>query len=143
MSDKIELIIRADERKNAWMKYVNFQSSMLKNGLKYLLLFLLSANVLADTDWTRVAMNTVVVMDWAQTRDAMAMGYIEENNILGEHPSDDEVNKYFLTLLISYNLIGEYLISEKYKAVFYGGIFITHGIGVENNYGFGVKFKID
>lgn len=96
----------------------------------------------AETDWTRVAMNTAVIMDWAQTRDIdQHPGLYEANKILGRYPSDAEINRYFLLELLAYNLVGEYLISEKYQAFFYGGIAMVHGDAVLHNYNMGVRFR--
>lgn len=112
--------------------------------LKFILLFLLSTGALADTHWTRVAMNTVVVMDWAQTRNIdQHPDLYESNKIMGRYPSDAEINRFFIIELLAYNLIGEYVISEKYKAVFYGGIAMVHGGAVLHNYNVGVKFQFD
>jgi hypothetical protein len=102
------------------------------------------APVSADTDWARVAMNTAVVMDWAQTRDIHNHeGLYESNKILGKYPSDAEINRFFILELLGYNLAGEYLISKKYKSYFYGGMALMHTDAVLHNYSMGVKFKFD
>jgi len=109
---------------------------------KYILIFCFSFPVAAETDWTRVAMNTAVVLDWAQTRNIdQHPNLYEENRILGRYPSDAKINRFFIAELLIYNLVGEYLISEKYQAFFYGGIAMVHGDAVLHNYNMGVKFQ--
>ena len=111
---------------------------------KFLLVFLVSFGVQADTDWARVAMNTAVVLDWAQTRDIDNHDNLQESNkILGPHPSDAEINRFFILMLASYNLAGEYLISEKYQAYFYAGIGIAHANAVVHNNSVGLTFRFD
>ena len=112
--------------------------------LKFLLVFLISFCVQADTDWARVAMNTATVLDWAQTRYIAAHPeYYENNKILGPYPSDAAVNRYFVLALLSYNVAGEYLISEKYRAYFYSGVALVHGEAVLQNYNIGLRFRFD
>jgi len=109
-----------------------------------ILLFGLASPAAADTDWARVAMNTAVVLDWAQTRDIDNHQNLRESNkILGQNPSDAEINQYFVLLLLGYNLAGEYLVSEKYQAYFYGGIAAVHTNAVVHNYNIGVRLQFD
>ena len=98
----------------------------------------------AGTDWTRVAANTVVIMDWAQTRNIdQHPSLYETNKITGRYPSDAEINRFFILELLAYNLIGEYLISEKYQVFFYGGLIMIHGDAVLHNYNMGVRLQFD
>lgn len=107
-----------------------------------LMILVFSTPARSETDWARVAMNTAVIMDWAQTRDIdQHTGLHEANKILGQYPSDAEINRFFLLELLAYNLAGEYLISEKYQAFFYGGIAMIHGDAVLHNYNMGIKFQ--
>jgi len=111
---------------------------------KFLLIFLFSFSAMADTDWTRVAMNTATVLDWAQTRAIARDGtHYETNPIIGKYPSDADVNRYFIAALLTYNLVGEYLIDEKYQAYFYGGVLVVHGQATMHNYNAGVRFRFD
>jgi len=111
---------------------------------KFLLIFLFSFSAMADTDWARVAMNTAVVLDWAQTRDIRNHADLQESNkLLGPNPTDAEINRFFILILASYNLVGEYLISEKYQAYFYAGIGMAHADSVMHNHSVGVTFKFD
>lgn len=75
----------------------------------------LTKPALAD-DWTtedsyrQAGVYTVLALDWAQTRDIKNHPkFSERNPILGKHPTDKQVNSYFLAVglahtAIAYNL---------------------------------------
>ena len=99
---------------------------------------------MAYTDWARVAMNTATVLDWAQTRAIARDGtHLEENPILGRDPSDAAVNRYFIAALLTYNVIGESVIDDKYRTYFYAGVLAVHGQAVLHYYHIGVRFRFD
>jgi len=120
--------------------------------MKYLLLILLSFNVYAEgfpedklTKNLMIGANALIVADWAQTR------YIAENPdrfhetgiaeyFIGKHPSTKEVNQYFISSIISANLIGYYLPGD-YKKWWWGWIVVYEFDVVNHNRKIGVKFE--
>ena len=100
-----------------------------------------SAKATADTNWYRVAANTSLVADWAQTRYiAASADHFEKNPIMGRNPSDNDVNKYFITAIILNNVIGE-LLPPQWGNAFYIGVAVVQTHTVLRNYSLGVRFK--
>lgn len=87
--------------------------------MKYLFiaLLLLSSNSFAADPWSEgdvyreVAYQVVQAIDWGQTRFiAKNPGeFYEHNPILGEHPSVDQVDKYFVIASLSHIFISHVL----------------------------------
>ena len=100
-----------------------------------------SAKATADTNWYRIAANTALVADWAQTRYiASDDAYYEKNNYLGEYPTDNEVNKYFIAMLVLNNVIGE-LLPETQSNWFYATVAVAETAQVTLNYSIGIRMK--
>ena len=114
--------------------------------MKYLILIFILTSCCKPAqaeDYSQLLMNTMVIADWAQTRDIADNPRIREGNgYLGDFPTTGEVNRYFVTLLITYNFIGEYCVDEKNKKYLYYAWSVDHGIfGVVHNINAGIKFK--
>ena len=100
-----------------------------------------SAKATAETNWYQVAANTALVADWAQTRYITdSDDFYEKNPILGHYPSDNDVNKYFITSLILTNLIGE-LLPETQSNWFYVTVAVVETAQVTLNYSIGIRMK--
>lgn len=112
--------------------------------MKQLLLIIsLTISHAAVAEWERTTANTLLVADWLQTRDiATNDNYREVNPILGAHPSIKEVDTYFALSIFGTNLVGEYLLPEQHKHVWYKAISILQVTVVARNIRIGVKFKL-
>ena len=107
--------------------------------LPLFLIFPFCAN--ADTNWYQVAANTTLVADWLQTREIASYDYPdEENPILGERPSQAEVNRYFLASTVLTNVVGE-LLPKEYSDYFYLTVAVVETKVVLGNYAIGVRIK--
>lgn len=116
--------------------------------LIFLLLFCSSAN--AGEWWTddkttnslMIAMNTAIIIDWAQTREtADNPKYIEHNRLLGQNPTTKEVNYFFLRELAWHNLAGMVMPDLKWKKRFYAVAFTYRLDVISGNYRLGVSMK--
>ncbi len=107
---------------------------------------LITSDILASEDKGvnpyRVWANTMLVADWAQTREiAVNDDYYEAANLLlGKYPSTREVNQYFIAAILTTNIIGEAL-PVKYRDIWYGGIALIEVNYVLNNYNIGIKMR--
>ncbi|MFA6903332.1 MAG: hypothetical protein WC236_09640 [Gallionellaceae bacterium] len=111
-------------------------------------LFLFSITATAD-DWTRLDAEREVVylivdaMDWAQTRNIARNPdrWYETNAILGDHPSVDKVDAYFVGMALAHCAIAAALPAD-YRAAFqYATIGIEVGYVHRNlQLGIGIKF---
>lgn len=92
-----------------------------------------------------VSANTLMVMDWAQTR------YIADHpenfreggsmrRFIGENPTSGKTNKYFAGTIIINNAIGM-MLPKKYKKTFYGVLNVVYLSTTTNNKSIGVKIK--
>jgi len=120
----------------------------------------------ASSNWTNgdsIRQGVIValqVMDWQQTRkiasESIPESYTEHpdgssarvyarprfhetNPILGDHPSDGEVNLYFLGCLIG-NAAVSYILPPKYRAAWQYTSMAVQGYFVVNNYRIGVRW---
>jgi len=110
---------------------------------KYLpiILLLFSAPLSAETNWYRVAANTTLAIDWLQTHEIIKNdSFYETNKILGKYPSENELNKYFISSILLINIIGETL-PKKYSDYFYITVAVVETKVTFNNYRFGVRIK--
>ena len=105
-----------------------------------LVLFSYCSEIKADN--YQFAANSLLVIDWLQTRDiADSDEFTEKNKILGKYPASNKVNKYFLTAIVLNNIIGEYLLPPPYRKYFYIGVISTQSVVVTRNYSAGVRFR--
>ena len=106
----------------------------LKTGVKmfkFLLLLLVSCPVMAD-EWTtsdtyrEATYIAIDSMDWAQTREIAhdPKKYREQNGFLGDHPSVQRVDAYFVSAALVHYAIARMLPSD-YRAGFQ---YVTIGI---------------
>ena len=121
---------------------------MFKNQCKFFIILIVllgtgwySAKATADTNWFQVAANTTLVADWAQTRYiAHSDDHFEKNPIMGRNPSDNDVNKYFITAIILNNVIGE-LLPPTYSKIFYASVTVVQTHVVLRNFSLGVRLR--
>ena len=117
----------------------------MKNIIAVIVLLLSSS---AHADWSKadtnrqIAFTAVTVLDWSQTRYISKhpdVFYEDFNKYLGEHPTTNKVNNYFLSaMLINYYIA--YALPDKYRKYWqYASISVeTHF--VRNNYQLGIGF---
>ena len=89
---------------------------------------------------THIPANALIIADWGQTRYiAGSDQYSETNPILGKHPSKGDVNTYFLSALVAYN-VAYYLTPERHRDKVSTVVSLVQLGYVANNYRFGVGF---
>jgi len=94
-----------------------------------------------DASW-RTAANLSIFADWGQTRRiAKDDRFYERNHLLGKTPTSNEVNRYFLGLLLATNALGEYAIPIDKKKYFYMGLAGMGTANVLRNYSLGIRGK--
>jgi hypothetical protein len=106
------------------------------------------------TNWLIIAANSLVVIDWAQTRYGTDRpGEFEESgfaeHFTGTHPTTGEVNRYNTAVLLLMNTAGYFLPEEHTlfgmrwnpKKSLYFGMTAIEGVTVHNNYEAGVKLQ--
>jgi len=112
-----------------------------------MLLFLLTP-ISSNADWSKadtnrqIAFTAVTVLDWSQTR------YISKhpdefhedfNKYLGEHPTTNKVNNYFLSaILINYGIA--YALPDKYRKYWQYASITVEAHFVRKNYQLGIGF---
>jgi hypothetical protein len=116
-----------------------------------LLLFLFFANpARAWSDWSDsdralfISSSVAMTADWATTRYAARNdwpdGLYETNPILGKYPHQDQVDLYFVTMLISNYFIADYFKGN--NRTFYLAIrTVTHGAAAQNNVSLGMRLQ--
>lgn len=83
---------------------------------------------------------TLQAIDWQQTKEIAKDPYRRESNmILGEYPSQHEVDLYFLTTTLSCIAVAYYL-PPKWRNVFWGFWIGVEGGYVTHNYQVGIRF---
>ena len=83
---------------------------------------------------------TLHVVDWGQTRDSVDKGYIEKNAILGEYPSKEEVNRYFLITGLLH-VAAAHLLPSDWRGRFQYSTIAVQVYCVHNNYNLGLKIQ--
>ena len=103
-------------------------------------LLLLSSNCFATDKWSdddiyrEVAYQTIWVIDWGQTLNIAKhpQSLYETNQWLGKHPTEFEVNRYFVVNGIIHAIIANYLPSEWRKGFQYLTIGMEVNVVVTN-----------
>jgi len=116
-----------------------------------------------NTSKAEVAAETLIVVDWLQTRDIVrhqsdcsgssgvalvdlakqcgANEYYETNPIIGKHPSMARVNTYFIGVIVGHWLLDQSLSAEHRKWLENGTIMLELGVvGHNQHIGLRVKF---
>jgi len=109
-------------------------------------LLIISSSAYSD-EWSRsdtyreTAYLTLHTIDWMQTREiSRNPNYYEQNNILGSHPTIQEVDRYFAVTAIAHLGIS-YIIPVEYRVPFqYISIGVEFG-AVAHNYSIGVSAR--
>lgn len=101
---------------------------------------------MTDTITLLLMLVTLNVVDWGQTLDIARnpTEYHEYNPILGRHPSEDEVNTYFMIVIpaqIGAGFLIEKLANEKWRNAFWTGCIGLELGMVANNYNLGLKVR--
>lgn len=119
------------------------------------LLFLFARPAFAADPWTdqqigqQVAFTVLLVADWGQTRDIKNHPELEElNPILGPHPTDSEIDRYFAAAVVGHALVSHWLPSRRiaswmpitWRDAWQHVWIARQAVSVENNYSLGVKF---
>jgi hypothetical protein len=105
------------------------------------LLAMFTGPVAAETNWHRVAANSLLFVDMLQTVEISKNNkFIEANKVLGKHPTEREVYQYFALATVLVNVIGETL-PEKYSDVFYISASVVQIATVCHNIRAGVKIR--
>jgi hypothetical protein len=98
------------------------------------------AQGLGRAGWRSVA-NTMIILDWAQTKHiATDDDYYEANPILGKHPSASEVDNFFAASLLLTNLVGGFL-PVVYQTTWFKVVSVTRAGVVAHNAYLGVDFR--
>ena len=88
----------------------------------------------------QMIVTALIAADWAQTRNIARRDDLHETNpIMGRNPSISEVNRYFLTYALAYNL-SAYLLPEKWATRLSITIGAAQAVTVHKNIKIGVKF---
>jgi hypothetical protein len=119
-------------------------------------LFLLFVSVAHAEEWPSTdkwmlgAAVTLMVIDWGQTRDMTRHPwykthcptckdpYYEHNPLLGKTPSIGEVDKYFTAAILG-TLGIAYVMPNKYRPYFLGGVVSLQSYWVYNNHRIGLR----
>lgn len=91
----------------------------------------------------RIAANTLILADWAQTRyiSTHPDDYYETNSSLGEHPSIGKVNRHFLITLAKVDGLG-WLMPHQYQKYWFAGWAIYEASFVLHNHSIGIGMKL-
>lgn len=106
------------------------------------LLFAVVMTAHAADEWTtndvlrQVAVEGLLIADWGQTR-WVAMNdstgkYHEQNPLLGEHPSVEQVDRYFIGWVILHPVVSHFLPRE-YREIFQSVTIFTEVVSVHQN----------
>jgi len=81
-------------------------------------------------------------VDWRQTVNIAHNPdkYYEKNDILGEHPSEARVNRYFLLATIV-KLGIAHVLPHTIRKIWLGAIFVVSANCVKNNHALGIKLE--
>jgi hypothetical protein len=94
-----------------------------------------------DTYW-QIGVLVTQVIDWGQTREIVVNPeYYEKNPILGEEPTLQEVNRYFIVCITGNYLIAKVL-PKNWRRKWQVGSISCQAYYINNNYELGIKMKI-
>jgi len=114
--------------------------------------FCLVSTAVAADPWTKGdkirqgVMLSLMTVDWLQTKEAMRQypRYKEGNPILGEHPSQDSIDCYFLCTVVLKTLLAHFLPNgptsdREYRQLWHGFNIFMSAYAVGGNYTVGVR----
>jgi hypothetical protein len=94
-----------------------------------------------DINWYRVTANSLLFVDMLQTVETSKNDkYMEDNKILGTHPTEREVYQYFILATVIVNVVGE-TIPKKYSNIFYIATSVVQIKAINQNIQVGVKIR--
>ena len=94
----------------------------------------------ADPGATLLQCLMMLAIDYGQTQDIKNRpGFVEENTLLGSHPTAPAVRGYFAGLALGYTAINHYFPAQSKIANLY--CVASHGITAENNLRVGVGWS--
>lgn len=73
-----------------------------------------------------------ILVDWAQTRQALRQGWGERNPILGSHPSDGKLAVYNVLAIASTVSLGA-LLPSRWRTAWLGGVAIVEVFAIAGN----------
>ena len=85
----------------------------------------------------------MMAVDWAQTRDIKnyPLSTVHEANpLMGSHPSDAAINRYFV-LAMGGTALAAYALPLSYQRKFLGGVLILEAATVLHNHSIGLRFN--
>ena len=114
--------------------------------MRILLAFLLLASTTVFADGYLVASESLLALDWAQTRyiSTHPDTYQELNPLLGSHPSIGRVNTHFAGAMLADWAIGDWLRDEfgdDSRKTWLIAVSVVEGSVVAHNYRIGVRFN--
>lgn len=80
---------------------------------------------------------TEILIDWAQTRQALHQGWLERNPILGPRPSDDKLAAYNIAAIAGTWLIGAVL-PHRMRTLWFGAVTGVEGYTIVGNASLGL-----
>jgi len=115
--------------------------------MRLFLIFLMPMILFAGQPWSTQdkvlegAFAASLLADWSQTRDIANHNDLHETNpILGEHPGNGRINRYFLASLALHAFVADRL-DGKWRTA-WQCVWIGAEVGtVEHNYNLGLRFK--
>ena len=112
----------------------------MKTMLLLILIIPMAVNA-KSPDWFMISANSIIAIDYLQTLEiAQSSEWNERNPIMGEHPSTGDVNRYFVSLAIIYNVAAQF-VPKKHRNKFYVAIGLGHGSAVVHNYSAGIRIQ--
>lgn len=110
--------------------------------MKYLLILILLLPNTAFADNLHMYTNTVLILDWLQTREITSNdNFYEKNTLLGKHPTTHGVNQHFIASILLVNVLGEYVLDDNDRYGFYVGISSLQTLNILNNYRVGIRIN--
>lgn len=105
-----------------------------------LLLATTPAVAATERDWQLTA-NTLLLIDWAQTRHiARSSQFYETNPILGAHPSSEDVDRYFAGSLLAINGLSALLPSSQ-RGYLFIAVAVAQAATVAQNQRIGIQMR--
>lgn len=113
-----------------------------------IILLILLFPLTVSADWDRYdtmllsASTLALIVDWGTTLEIARHPdrYYESNPILGRHPSVGGVNSYFVGCIVG-NTVIMYLLPDKWRKVWAGGVLVIEFYAVGRNLNAGVRIR--
>ena len=109
--------------------------------MKIVMLFLFALLLLCScsTNQLRITSYGLLLADWQQTRNMDHDHYVENNPILGKHPSKQKADLYFGGVMLGV-AAADHFLDETWRRWLLMGVILLEGAAVGNNVSVGAKF---